>query len=353
MEIVAHGISHKTAPVEVRERYSFSESAVPSVLQKLRELEGVEEALLLSTCNRMEVYACASEEPHRVLRRIRELVAAEKNTPVDAGELYDLAHPQSVRHLFNVASGLDSMVLGETEILGQLKQAYKIALDGKFTGKALNKSFQTAFNVAKKIRTDTNIQRGSVSVASVAVELAQKIFESLSEQNVMVIGAGDTSEKTARALQSRGARSIMVSNRSYERAEALANDLNGRAIRFDDWPEEFAKVDIAISSTAAPHYLLTREKLEPLLEKRGNRPLLLIDIAVPRDIEPEVNFLDDVYVYNVDDLQAIADEYLRMRREELAQCDEIIADKAAGLVFERPRNQRDDQGGLTLEGGTS
>ncbi len=353
MEIVALGISHKTAPIEVRERYSFGEPTVPVVLEKLRALEGVEEALLLSTCNRMEVYACASGEPHRVLRRIRELVADEKETPVEAAELYELAHPQSVRHLFKVASGLDSMVLGETEILGQLKQSYKIALDGKFTGKALNKAFQTAFNVAKKIRTETNIQRGSVSVASVAVELAQKIFESLAEQNVMVIGAGDTSEKTARALQSRGAKSIMVSNRSFERAEELANDLNGRAIRFDDWPEEFAKIDIVVSSTAAPHYLLTRDKLEPMLDRRGNRPLLLIDIAVPRDIEPEINFLDDVYVYNVDDLQAIAEEYLRLRREELALCDEIIADKAAGLVFERPRDQREGESGLALEGGTS
>jgi len=350
MEIVALGISHKTAPVEVREKYAFADSAAPEALERIRRIEGVEEAVLLSTCNRVEIYACASREPHRVLRSLREFLEAEKGPFADPGHCYEHAHPQSVQHLFKVASGLDSMVLGETEILGQIKQAYKRALEGGFTGKALNKAFQMAFNVAKKIRTDTNIQRGSVSVASVAVELAQKIFESLDHQRVMVIGAGDTSEKTARALQSRGARSILVSNRSYDRAQELARELDGTAIHFDDWPAEFANIDIVISSTAAPHYLLTRSRLEPMLAHRGNRPLLLIDIAVPRDIEPEVNFLDDVYLYNVDDLQAIADEYLRMRREELAQCEAIIADKAAGLVFDRPRPPA-GEADLSLEGG--
>lgn len=352
MEIVALGISHKTAPVEVREKYSFADGAVSEALDRIRKIEGVEEAVLVSTCNRVEIYACASREPHRVLKSIRDFVEAEKGGFAEAGHCYEHAHPQSVRHLFKVASGLDSMVLGETEILGQIKQSYKVALEGGYTGKALNKAFQLAFNVAKKIRTETNIQRGSVSVASVAVELAQKIFESLDHQKVMVIGAGDTSEKTARALQSRGAKSIMVSNRSFDRAKDLAKELDGKAIHFDDWPSEFANIDIVISSTAAPHYLITRSKLEPMLANRGSRPLLLIDIAVPRDIEPEVNFLDDVYLYNVDDLQAIADEYLRMRREELTHCDAIIADRAAGLVFERPKELPGDAD-LSFEGGAS
>lgn len=352
MEIVTLGISHKTAPVEVREKYSYPDGAVPESLERMLKLEGVEEAVIVSTCNRVEIYACASDEPHRVLRRIRDLVEEQKGEFGNPDHFYEHAHPQSVRHLFKVASGLDSMVLGETEILGQIKQSYQLALEKGFTGKALNKTFQTAFSVAKKIRTETNIQRGSVSVASVAVKLAQKIFESLDQQRVMVIGAGDTSEKTARALQSRGAKSIMVSNRSFDRAKELAQELGGRAIHFDDWPAEFANIDIVISSTAAPHYLITRQKLEPMLHQRGNRPLLLIDIAVPRDIEPEVNFLDDVYVYNVDDLQAIADEYLRLRREDLAQCDAIIADKAAGLLFNRPP-QRPPDGGLSFEGGAS
>ena len=180
----------------------------------------------------------------------------------------------------------------------------------------MNKAFQKAFNVAKHIRTETNIQRGSVSVGSVAVELAEKIFTSLADRHVMVIGAGDTSEKTARALLSRGAHSIIVSNRSHDQRVALAAELGGRAVHFDDWAEEFPAIDIVISSTSAPHYILDRAKLEPLMKLRKNRPLLLIDIAVPRDIDPEVNFLENVYLYNIDDLQAIADDYLKQRRRK-------------------------------------
>ena len=224
------------------------------------------------------------------------------------------------------------MVLGETEILGQLKKAYDLALQNGHTGSRLNKAFQRAFNVAKHIRTETNIQRGSVSVGSVAVELAEKIFSRLSDRDVMIIGAGDTSEKTARALLSRGARSILVTNRSPDKAVALAKELGGRAVPFEDWAGEFANIDIIISSTSAPHYILDRARLEPLMKLRRNRPLLLIDIAVPRDIEPEVNFLENVYLYNIDDLQAIADDYLKQRQEEVARCEQIIREKAEALL---------------------
>jgi len=186
--------------------------------------------------------------------------------------------------------------------------------------------------VAKHIRTHTNIQRGSVSVGSVAVELAEKIFNVLSERDVMIIGAGDTGEKTARALLSRGARSILVSNRSYDKAEALAAELGGRAVQFAEWAGEFGEIDIVISSTAAPHYVLDRVKLEPLMKLRRNRPLLLIDIAVPRDVEPEVNLMPNVYLYNIDDLQAIAEQSLKQRKDEIARCEDIIREKAAALL---------------------
>ena len=241
-----------------------------------------------------------------------------------------------MEHLFKVASGLESMVLGETEILGQLKKAYDLALQHNHTGGLLNKAFQRAFNVAKQIRTETNIQRGATSVAAVAVELAEKIFSSLDDRHVMVIGAGDTSEKAARALLSRGAKSVLVSNRSYDRAESLAKELGGRAVSFDSWAEEFRKIDIVISSTSAPHYVIDRAKLAPLMALRDNAPLLLVDIAVPRDIDPEVNFLDNVYLYNVDDLQAIASDYLKQRKDELAKCEAIIRDRAQGLLGSRP-----------------
>ena len=200
------------------------------------------------------------------------------------------------------------------------------------TGARLNKAFQKAFNVAKQIRTETNIQRGSVSVGSVAVELAEKIFSRLQDREIMIIGAGDTGEKTARALLSRGARHILVSNRSHERALALAAELSGRAVPFENWPSEFPGVDIAISSTSAEHFLLDRVKLEVTMKLRRNRPLLLIDLAVPRNIEPEVNFLENVYLYNIDDLQGIADDYLKQRKEEIALCEKIIRDKAEALL---------------------
>ncbi|MDP7050859.1 MAG: glutamyl-tRNA reductase, partial [Verrucomicrobiota bacterium] len=268
--------------------------------------------------------------PAELLDGLRDFLLNGRETP--SGVLYDKSGVEGVEHLFKVASGLDSMVLGETEILGQLKAAYQVALEKNCTGSRLNKSFQKAFNAAKQIRTETNIQRGSVSVASVAVELAGKIFDTLDDRTVMVIGAGDTSEKTARALLSRGAKSVMVSNRSFERAKALAGELGGRAVDFDNWEKEFAAIDIIISSTSAPHYVIDRRKLEPLQGMRQHRPLLLVDIAVPRDIEPEVNFLEDVYLYNIDDLQAIADDYLQLRQEEVAKCEAIIRRKVLELL---------------------
>src|SRR6185295_17627231 len=226
----------------------------------------------------VEIYAATALETPEVFAQLRRfLVTVHDYRDPLTDELYTLHEPHSLHHLFKVACGLDSMVLGETEILGQLKQAYDLALKNGHTGTRLNKAFQRAFNVAKHIRTETNIQRGSVSVASVAVELAEKIFNSLADRDVMVIGAGDTSEKTARALLSRGARSVIVANRTHERAEVLAKELNGRAVRFDDWSQEFTQVDIAISSTAAPHHILDRAKLEPIMKLRRNRPLLLVD----------------------------------------------------------------------------
>src|SRR5580704_7117731 len=333
MPLVVIGLSHHSAPVTVRERFAFTEARIPATLQLLRDSGLVTEAVILSTCNRVELYAVTNLEPRAAFAALRDFLVNchDYRDPVQH-EFYTLAEPHSLEHLFKVASGLDSMVLGETEILGQLKKAYDLALQHRHCGSRLNKAFQKAFNVAKQIRTETNIQRGSVSVGSVAVELAEKIFASLHGRQAMVIGAGDTSEKTARALLSRGVQSIIVSNRSHERAVELAAELGGRAVHFDAWAAEFFATDIIISSTSAPHYILDRARLAPLLKPRKNRPLLLIDIAVPRDIEPEVNFLENVYLYNIDDLQAIADDYLRQRHEEIVRCEAIIREKARTLL---------------------
>ncbi len=331
--IVVLGLNHRSSPLELRERFAFAEAQVPTALAALRAGGLAEEAVLLSTCNRVEIYAATQLQPAQAFAALKQFLLDTHNyrDPL-ADELYTLSEPQSVHHLFKVACGLDSMVLGETEILGQLKKAYDLALQHGHTGARLNKAFQRAFNVAKQVRTETGIQRGSVSVASVAVELAEKVFSSLHGHEVMVIGAGETSEKTARALLSRGARSIVVANRSFDRAEALAAELNGRAVKFDDWAQEFEKIDIAISSTAAPHHILDRARLEPLMKLRRHRPLLLIDIAVPRDIDPEVNFMENVYLYNVDDLQGIANDYLGQRKDEIVRCEAIIGEKVKGLL---------------------
>jgi glutamyl-tRNA reductase len=397
MNVVVIGLSHHSSPVELRERFAFAEAKIPDALKSLRESGIAGEAVILSTCNRVEIYAATALEPARAFVELKNFLTTfhgftetgEAQTDIRAqysspspqrgdgrGEgveqvgssrcddrtaqravrtdicdtLYTLAEPQSLQHLFKVACGLDSMVLGETEILGQLKKAYDLAFRHRHTGARLNKAFQRAFHVAKHIRTETNIQRGSVSVASVAVELAEKIFSSLNDREVLVIGAGETSEKTARALLSRGARSIIVANRSHDRAVALANELGGRAVQFDDWAGEFQKIDIAISSTSAPHHILDRARLEPLMKLRHYRPLLLIDIAVPRDIDPEVNFLENVYLYNIDDLQAIADDHLKLRREEIARCEQIIAEKVKVLLDAKSFQPRIPQSGTDGHG---
>lgn len=248
-------------------------------------------------------------------------------------------------HLFAVASGLDSMVLGETEILGQLKRSYEVASRHGGTGRVLNTLFQSAFHAAKEIRSTTGIQRGNTSVASVAVELAQSMCRGLEGREVMVIGAGDTSEKTARALLGRGARSVIVSNRCHDRALALAGELGGRAIRFDAWEEEFDRLDIVISSTRAPHHILDRPRLERLLARRARRPLLLIDLAVPRDIDPAVRDLEGVFLVDVDDLQGIAHAHLRAREQERNRCRQLVEERSV-TWFEGMQRRLARMGGM-------
>jgi glutamyl-tRNA reductase len=339
MSVVVIGLSHRSAPVELRERFAFVESNIPEALNQLRESGLITEGVVLSTCNRVEIYAATALAPDdQFFTRVKKFFVEHHAYDGELGDkLYTFAEPHSLQHLFKVAAGLDSMVIGETEIFGQLKKAYDLAFAHKHTGARLNKAFQRAFNVAKHIRTETNIQRGSVSVMSAAVELAEKIFSSLAEHEVLVIGAGETSEKTARALQSRGVQKITVTNRSPERATALAAELGAGVgtVPFEQWPEVFERIDIAVSSTAAPTHILDRAKLEPLMRRRKNRPLLLMDIAVPRDIDPAVSELENVYLYNVDDLKAIADEYLKLRHEELDRCNQIIAEKVATLLAQQ------------------
>lgn len=328
MDILVIGLNHRTAPVELREKLALTAKEQSDALAHLKLR--TREAALLSTCNRVELYLVA-EQAADARRAAREFLSSRFHAPTLPSILCEFSALRSIEHLFAVASGLDSMVVGETEIFGQVKEAYQRAVEAGTTGAVLHRLFQKAFQVAKHIRTHTAIGAGNVSVGSVAVDLAEKIFGNLARHRVMILGAGQMSEATARALLQRGVPSLIVSNRTFERAEKLAAELQGRAVRFDDWEQEFSAVDIIISSTAAPHAILTRDKLAPLMANRHHRPLFLIDIAVPRDIEPSCNDLDGVFLYNIDDLQSIAQQNLAARQKEIQRCEGIIRAQAARL----------------------
>jgi len=322
--VICGGLTFEKTPVELREKVAFRNEQLPEALEQMKKFLNLSEAVLISTCNRVEYFG-ATTQPEQAAAAWPDFLRQFHAVSEDFAPLsFQLRDMPCVEHLFSVASGLKSMVVGETEILGQLKDAYDIALAQGQTGKWLNRLFQSSFAAAKSVRSRTAITRGSVSVGSVSVELAEKIFGNLRGCRVMVIGAGDTSERTARSLLGRGVHSILVSNRTFDRAEILARELGGQAVRWEEWEEQALQVDIMISSTSAPHYVLTQAKLETLLRRRERRPLFLIDLAVPRDFEPSINLLDDVYLYDIDDLQSIAQTHLRERQTEITRSVEIL-----------------------------
>ena len=326
--ILCLGVNYRTTPVELRERVAFAEAKLPTALQEVRGLPGFEEAVIISTCNRVEIYAAKTPENEvDGHARLRGYLEQHFNLAPDQAEglvCYRLGAEETARHLFRVVSGLDSMVLGETEIFGQVKAAYKRALEAGVTGRLLNKLFQRAFNVGKLVREKTAIQRGSTSVGSVAVELAEKMFGSLKECRVMLIGAGEMSRVCAQSLVSRGVNTVIVSNRSFDKAVELASEMNGRAITFDQWEHALHEVDIVISSTSAPHFVIVPEMVEKVMAKRRGHSLFLIDIAVPRDIDPRVNNIDDAFLYGIDALTSIAEDGRRDRERALTDCERII-----------------------------
>jgi glutamyl-tRNA reductase len=322
MNIFCFGISHQTANVEVRERFAIPDSALADSLTRLARISSVREGVVLSTCNRTEFYIVTQDSQLAIEPLFHDFYGSVEGNEIQ--HLFRLQALPSIRHLFRVASGLESMVLGETEIFGQVKRAYEAATRSGTTGRILNRLFQKAFHVGKHVRSATAITRGCVSVGSVAVDLAQQIFGELEGRRIMILGAGETSERTAWSFQSRGARQLFVSNRSYERATQLAEAIGGRAIRFDDWEEEFRDLDILVSSTSAPHAIVTRAKLEPMLRTRRDRPLFIIDLAMPRDVDPAVHDMDGVYVYDLDSLRAIAGRTLEARKKEAEACDDLI-----------------------------
>lgn len=331
MKLFVAGLSYKTTPVEMREQLAVNRSRLQCSGCRLKLRGGLEEVVLLSTCNRVEIYGVASRVNGNVTQLFQELA---QNPGLDFSPyIYVKEGVAAAEHLFSVASGLDSLVLGETEITGQVKHAYQAAQAAKLTGKRLNRAFQSALQAAKNIRTETGIGRGATSVGSVAVELAEKVFDAdLSNKTVMIIGAGKMGEACVKHLAKRGARSVLVSNRSIERAEKLAQEFGGRAVRVEESRQALIQADIVVTSTSCPDYVLKQADLEGILPERKNRPLILVDIAVPRDIDPAIQKLPGVFLYDIDDLEAIVRENTKSREQELARCRDIIAARAAELL---------------------
>lgn len=317
------GVNHKTAPVEVREQFAISERKLPEALQQLMTVPGVSEGMILSTCNRVEILAHTvngSIDLRQFLRRQFTLAPASYES-----HLYEHRETDAVRHIFRVASSLDSMVVGEPQILGQVKEAYAIARAAGAVQSYLDLLLTRAFAVAKRVRTETAVGSSSVSVASAAVELAGRIFGSLEGKQVCLVGAGKMSELAARHLMARGAGPVFVANRTQERARNLARRFGGRAIGFDELYQHCEQADIVITSTGAPVAIFRREHGERFLNRRKNRPMFFIDIAVPRDVDPEMNKLDGIFVYDIDDLQEAVTSHVAGRQKEAEHAESIIA----------------------------
>jgi glutamyl-tRNA reductase len=323
MPLIALGINHQTAPVSLRERVAFAPAAAVKALASLKQVSGVDEAAILSTCNRTEIY-CAVQ-PDALLSPARWLCEQHALTPRSLDDyLYRHDDALAVRHIFRVATGLDSMVLGEPQILGQVKEAWHLAREAQTLGAPMDRLFQHTFAVAKRVRTDTRIGASPVSVAFAAVRLAERVFADLREATVLLIGAGETIELAARHLVDRKARQVIVANRTLEHAQALAARFGGYAIALADLDQHLAEADVVISSTAAREPVLRHAQVEQAIRRRRHRPMFMVDIAVPRDIEAAVGELPDVYLYTIDDLDQVIADGLRSRQQAAREAEAII-----------------------------
>jgi glutamyl-tRNA reductase len=327
MSIVLVGINHKSAPVEVRERLAFSEEACSTGLRSLVDGSVVREGLIVSTCNRVEVLAeTANERLSDTLERVNQFLSRTDSLPRSFFEqhLYTHTDDEAIRHLFRVTSSLDSMVIGEPQVLGQVRKAYSIALEAGTAGRILNRLVHQAFRVAKRVRTETGIGANAVSISYMAVELGKKIFNSLEGRTALLVGAGEMAELSARHLLNAGVSRVLLSNRTQERADRLAEELGGETVSFDALPDYLAEADIIISSTAADTYLITEQMVREALSKRRNRPSFFIDISVPRNIDPAVGKLPNVFVFDIDDLESVISSNIREREREAERAELIV-----------------------------
>ena len=325
MEIIVFGLSHKTAPIEIREKLSFTKKQASYVHKELAKTKAVKEIMLLSTCNRVELFAVV-EAVQNGMTTLKEFLTGYHHISPEILENVSYCHTQkdAVRHIFRVASSLDSMVVGEPQILGQLKDAYALANQDEAVDTLLPHLIERSFHVAKKIRNETGIGKNPVSISFAAVELAKKIFGSLEGKTVLLVGAGEMSELAAKHLLSNGVKNIYVSNRTYSRAEEMAKIFGGQVINFSTLKENLQLMDIIITSTAAPHFVFHKEDIQRTLHKRKNSPLFFIDIAVPRNVDPSVNKCDDVYVYDIDDLEMLVNANILERQKEARYAEDLI-----------------------------
>ncbi len=336
MQLVVLGLNHKTAPVEIRECFSLSEDQIRHGLRHLNQYDEIFECAILSTCNRTEMYAVIddADDALPVLEEYLASMTGGRFTVADY--LFYYNDDECIRHLLRVAASLDSLVVGEGQILSQVKKAYSIARDSGTTGTVLNTLFHRAIAAGKKVRTRTRIAYNAVSVSYAAVELAKKVFGDLSHSNVLLLGAGEMSELTARHLVDNGVKTVFVSNRNFDRAEALAEKFRGVAVPFEDFMKSAVNADIVITSTGAPHYIIRAWDVAHLMPKRGGRPIIFIDIAVPRDVEPEVAAIAGASLYNIDALEAVVENNIRERFQE-AQAAEAIIEEAVAEVLAKFR----------------
>ncbi len=327
MTLALIGVNHKTAPIELRERIAISREDLPETTRALAAVPGVAECMIVSTCNRVEILAALDGQPADLPGFLHRYFGLDP--ALLAPHIYQHHGQDAVRHLFRVAASLDSMVVGEPQILGQVKEAFTVARASGTVGAHLEHLLQSAFAAAKRVRTETEIGSNSVSIASVAVELARKIFGSLNGRTVFLVGAGKMSELAARHLVQQGAGTILVTNRTQERARLLAEPFKGRVIPFEQLYEAASEADIVISSTGAPHPIFRREHGQAFMHRRRNRPMFFIDIAVPRDVDPAVNQLEGIFVYDIDDLQAVAASHMAERSRQAGDAEALIAAEVA------------------------
>ncbi|MCM0080296.1 glutamyl-tRNA reductase [Geomonas sp. Red32] len=325
MNIIVVGLSHKTAGVEIREKVAFSPTQMEKPLHQVVDLPDITEAVIVSTCNRVEIYA-TTRDVAGGMARLKRFLAEYHNFPLETLEphLYSYHGEDATRHVFRVASSLDSMVVGEPQILGQIKTSYGYAAEYRSSGIILNRFLHKAFSVAKRVRTETKIASSAVSVAFAAVELAKKIFGDLSDKTVLLIGAGEMCELAAKHFINVGVRGVMVTNRTYERAEKLAEEFDAKPIKFEDLFDQLHKADIILSSTGAPHFIIREKDMHEVLRRRKMKPMFFIDIAVPRDIDPKVNDVENIYLYTVDDLNGVVATNLEQRKIEAAKAEAIV-----------------------------